>query len=244
MAGVRPRGCDPVLCAAAARGGFYQGEPSENHRRQHRLALPRRAQTRAEGLSMRRPLLLALALLVSPALTVAHEAQDGKRLPVIGPAPSFALTSQDGAPVTLAALRGKIVAVSFIYTQCPDICPLLIQKMVQVQGELGADFGAKIAFVSITLDPEHDTPEVLKDYAQFWGTKPEGWTFLTGSPEAVRDVTRRYAVFVAKNANGSVDHTQLTSIIDAESAMRVQYLGARFDPEEFRRDLLSLLHRP
>jgi protein SCO1/2 len=193
---------------------------------------------------MRGPLLIALLVLAWPALGAAHEAQDGKRLPVIGPAPSFALTSQDGAPVTLAALRGKIVAVSFIYTACPDICPLLTQKMAQVQDELGSDFGAKIAFVSITLDPERDTPEVLRDYAQFWGAKLDGWSFLTGSPEAVLAVTQRYGVFVAKNENGSVDHTQLTSIVDAEGTMRVQYLGARFDPEEFRRDLLSLLHQP
>jgi protein SCO1/2 len=193
------------------------------------------------------PLLIALLVLAWPALGAAHEAheaQDSKRLPVIGPAPSFALTSQDGAPVTLAALRGKIVAVSFIYTLCPDICPLLTQKMVQVQDELGPDFGAKIAFVSITLDPERDTPEVLKDYAQAWGAKLDGWRFLTGSPEAVRAVAKRYGSFVAKNKDGSVDHTQLTSIVDAEGAMRVQYLGARFDPEEFRRDLLSLLPQP
>jgi len=193
---------------------------------------------------MRAPLLIAILVLAWPALGAAHEAQDDKRLPVIGPAPSFALISQDGAPVTLAALRGKIVAVSFIYTECPDICPLLTQKMVQVQDELGADFGKKIAFVSITLNPQHDTPEVLKDYAQFWGAKLAGWSFLTGSPEAVRDITHRYGVFVAKNEDGSVDHTQLTSIVDAEGAMRVQYLGARFDPEEFRGDILNLLHQP
>jgi protein SCO1/2 len=192
---------------------------------------------------MRVPVLLALALLASPKLGLA-QAPDGKPLPVIGPAPSFDLISQDGAPVTLAALRGKIVAVSFIYTECPDICPLLTQKMVQVQDELGADFGKKIAFVSITLDPQHDTPEVLKDYAQFWGAKLAGWSFLTGSPEAVRDITHRYGVFVAKNEDGSVEHTQLTSIVDAEGAMRVQYLGARFDPEEFRGDILNLLHQP
>jgi protein SCO1 len=193
---------------------------------------------------MRAPVLLALVMLASLPSGLANAAQDGNPLPVIGPAPGFALTSQDGAPVTLAALRGKIVAVSFIYTACPDICPLLTQKMVQVQDELGPDFGTKIAFVSITLDPERDTPEVLKDYAQFWGAKVDGWSFLTGSPEAVRDVTRRYGVFFSKKEDGSVDHTQLTSIVDAEGAMRVQYLGARFDPEEFRRDLVSLLHQP
>jgi protein SCO1 len=185
------------------------------------------------------PALTILAILILPAYVARAEG----RLPVIGPAPQFTLTSQDGKPVALADLRGKVVAVTFIYTQCPDICPLLTQKMVQVQDELGADFGAKIAFVSISLDPEHDTPEVLKDYAQFWGAKPEGWSFLTGSLDAVRDVTRRYGVFFSKRDDGSVEHSQLTTLVDADGQMRVQYLGARFDPEEFRRDLMSLVDK-
>jgi len=185
-------------------------------------------------------LLVALALLAFPALPIAREANGSRELPVIGAAPQFTLTSQDGKPFALADLRGKAVVVAFIYTECPDICPMLTQKMVEIQDELGPDFGAKVAFVSISLDPEHDTPEVLKDYAQFWGAKPEGWTFLTGSPEAVRDVTRHYGVFFAKKEDGSVDHTQLTTIVDFAGQMRVQYLGARFDPEEFRQDLMSL----
>jgi protein SCO1 len=186
---------------------------------------------------------IALGLLSFPVSALARDAGGSSSLPVIGPAPNFSLTSQDGKPVALADLRGKVVAVTFIYTECPDICPMLTQKMVQVQDELGADFGKKIAFVSISLDPEHDTPEVLKDYAQFWGAKPEGWSFLTGSLDAVRDVTRRYGVFFSKKEDGSVEHSQLTTLVDADGRMRVQYLGARFDPEEFRRDLMSLVDR-
>jgi len=187
--------------------------------------------------------LLALALFAFPRAISARETGGYKPLPVIGPAPNFTLTSQDGASVSLASLRGKVVAVTFIYTGCPDICPLLTQKMVDVQNELGADFGAKIAFVSISLDPEHDTPEVLKDYAQFWGAKLDGWSFLTGSLEAVRDVTRHYGVFFSKKEDGSVEHSQLTTLVDADGQMRVQYLGARFDPEEFRHDLMSLVDK-
>src|SRR6516225_3626675 len=157
------------------------------------------------------------------------------------PAPPFTLTSQDGKQVALADLRGKVLAVTFIYTGCPDICPLVTQKMVDVQNALGARFGAKIAFVSITLDPEHDTPPVLKDYAQSWGAKPNGWMFLTGSPAAIRDATRRYGVYFAKKEDGSVDHTQLTTLVDADGRMRVQYIGWRFNPDEFRHDLLSLV---
>jgi protein SCO1/2 len=195
------------------------------------------------GRGRRATFLLVLVLLAVPALGHAHEAGGDKPLPVIGPAPQFTLTSQDGMPLALADLRGKVVALTFIYTACPDICPMLTQKMVDAQNELGADFGKKVAFVSISLDPQRDTPEVLKDYAQFWGARLDGWSFLTGSPEAVRDVTRRYGVFFSKKEDGSVDHTQLTTVIDAEGEMRVQYLGARFDPEEFRHDLLSLVDK-
>ena len=180
---------------------------------------------------------LMLGLLAGPALA----ANDTGPLPEIGPAPAFALMSQDGNPVTLIGLRGKVVAVSFFYTACPDICPLLTQKLVEVQDALGEDFGKKIAFVSITVDPEHDTPEALKDYAAAWEAKTAGWSFLSGPPEAVRDVVRRYGGYVAKTAEGAIDHTLLTSIIDPRGVLRVQYLGMRFDPAEFRRDLLSLV---
>ena len=209
---------------------------------------PPRAQARAAQLlpplaSVRIAAGFGRALAVLAMLMLPYAARGNGQLPVIGPAPPFTLTSQDNKPVSLADFHGKVVAVTFIYTGCPDICPLLTQKMVDVQDELGAVFGAKIVFVSISLDPERDTPEVLKDYAQFWGAKPEGWSFLTGSLEAVRDVTRRYGVFFAKKEDGSVEHSQLTTLIDADGQIRVQYLGARFDPEEFRRDLMSLVDK-
>jgi protein SCO1/2 len=186
---------------------------------------------------------LAVALLTSPALVQAHEAkhaQHEQRLPTIGAAPDFALTSQDGAEVTLRDFRGKVVAVSFIYTSCPDVCPMLSDKLARVQDALGPDFGSRVAFLSITVDPEHDTPAVLKEYAEALDADLAGWSFLTGEPAAVREVARRYGVAVAPAADGQVDHTLLTTLIDRQGDMRVQYLGYRFDPEEFRRDLQSL----
>jgi protein SCO1/2 len=78
-------------------------------------------------------------------------------------------------------------------------------------------------------------------YAQAFGANPAGWSFLTGNPEDIRDVTRRYGIYAAKADNGDLDHTFLTSIVDRNGILRVQYLGVRFDPEEFRRDLLSLV---
>jgi protein SCO1/2 len=192
------------------------------------------------------PLVLICALLASPALVQAHEAghQEEERLPALGAAPDFALISQDGAQVRLESLRGKVVAVTFIYTSCPDVCPMLTDKMARVQDELGADFGTKVAFVSITVDPQRDTPEALKEYAAAFDANPAGWSFLTGDPAAIVEVAHRYGVAVAKAADGGVDHTLLTTLIDRQGIMRVQYLGYRFDEEEFRHDLLDLVHEP
>ena len=191
---------------------------------------------------MRAALLLLLAMLACPALVQAKDAPQQQPLPIIGPAPGFALTSQLGAPVALKDFGGKVVAVAFIFTTCGSTCPLLTAKMVQVQHQLGTDFGAKVAFVSITLDPEHDTPEMLKLYAEAYEADPAGWSFLTGDPAAVRDVVRRYGVYAAKTDDGGIDHTNLVSIVDRLGMLRVQYLGVRFDPDELRRDLLSLVN--
>ena len=186
---------------------------------------------------MRVALVLALAMLASigPAqlLDAPRRESDQQRLPEIAPAPAFALISQD--------LRGKVAAVTFIYTLCGDTCPVLTPMMALVADRFGRDFGRKVAFVSITIDPERDTPDMLKLYAQAYGADVPGWSFLTGDPAAIKDLTRRYAVFASKNPDGGVEHSSLTSLIDSRGVRRVQYLGVRFDPEEFRRDILSLI---
>jgi len=170
----------------------------------------------------------------------AHPAKADARLSRIGPAPDFALTMQDGARVGLADLRGKVVVVTFIYATCADTCPLLTAKLVGIQRRLGGD-GARVRFVAITVDPVKDTPEALRRYAGGHGAKAPGWLFLTGTEEEIGEVARRYGIYVKKRPAGDVDHTFLTSLIDGEGVLRVQYLGVRFDPGEFLGDLRSLL---
>ena len=134
-----------------------------------------------------------------------------------------------------------MVAVTFIYATCADTCPLLTAKLAGLQQRLGSDFGRRVHFVSITVDPERDTPDALRHYARAHGANPAGWAFLTGSPAEIQDVARRYGVVARKTARGDVDHTFLTSIIDPRGVLRVQYMGVRFDPEELLRDLQSVL---
>ena len=173
------------------------------------------------------------------ALSYAAGERDG--LPRIGPAPELSLTTQDGQRLSLTELRGKVVAVTFIYASCADTCPLLTAKMAGLQAALGADFGPKVFFLSITVDPERDTPAVLQRYAQAHGANLAGWAFLTGTPTEIQQVARRYGIYYRKTPRGDVDHTFLTSLVDQSGILRVQYLGVRFDPDELLRDLQTLV---
>jgi len=176
-----------------------------------------------------------------PAAIIVRAEANEEALPRIGPAPAFTLTTQDGARLSLHDLRGKVVALTFIYASCADTCPILTAKMARLQTRLGADFGPRVFFASITVDSERDTPGALKHYADGHGADLRGWAFLTGAPAEIREVAKRYGVYYKKSARGDVDHTFLTSLVDSRGMLRVQYLGVRFDPEEMLRDLQSLV---
>jgi len=183
---------------------------------------------------------LLTIVLARTADAPCHEAGKDERLPRIGAAPEFILTDQDGRRVALKELRGKVLAVTFIFASCADTCPLLTAKLAGVQDRLGEAFGPDVRFVSITVDPERDTPQVLKRYAQAHRANSAGWSFLTGTPAEIRQVAGRYGVIYKKTSRGDVDHTFLTSLVDRGGTLRVQYMGVRFDPDELLRDLKSL----
>ena len=191
---------------------------------------------------IRRRLIAALALSAASAWT--HVSKAGERLPLIGQAPPFSLTAATGEGVTLDALRGKVLALTFIYTTCSSSCPALTAKMADIQRRLGADFGPNVGFVSVTVDPLNDTPARLRDYAVAHGANVPGWRFVTGTPERIDDVVKRYGAFAVWRGPGDVDHLFLTSLIDRQGMLRVQYLGVRFDSTEMLRDLRALMSEP
>lgn len=200
--------------------------------------------TGPQSLSLRRLLRTGACAVVGlglPSLAPAHADKAQERLATIGPAPAFVLIDQSGQRVSLADLRGKVLALTFIYTTCRDTCPVLTAKMVAMQHRLGPDFGAKVRFVSITVEPEIDTPPVLAAYARAYGADLAGWSFLTGSAADVQEVVRRYGAFARRARPGEVDHLFLTSLIDTRGMLRVQYLGTRFSAEEMLSDLRSLV---
>ena len=184
-------------------------------------------------------ILTGVAIIFSFAVTLS--AADGESLPKIKPAPEFTLTNQDGKRLALKDLRGKVLAITFIFASCVDTCPLLTAKMAGIQNKLGNGFGPKVNFVSITVDPERDTPAILKRYADRHQANAAGWAFLTGTPAEIREVAKRYGIYYKKTPRGDVDHTFLTSLVDQSGTLRVQYMGVKFDPDEMLRDIRSLL---
>ena len=135
--------------------------------------------------------------------------------------PDFTLLDQTGMPVTLSGLRGRVIAVDFIYTRCPlpDVCPRLSANFRRLQRR----FGERVTLLSITLDPRFDTPEVLARYGKLWNADSSGWKFLTGSPAAVEAVAKQFGLFYFAE-EGSMTHTTLTAVIS-----RTGYLAGRVD---------------
>jgi protein SCO1/2 len=189
----------------------------------------------------RRQRLALVAAVAVLAFPLGQAAAKPGALPTMGPAPGFTLTAQDERRLSLSDLRGKVVVLTFIYTTCTDTCPLLTAKLASLQSGLGPDFGRRVFFVSVTVDPERDTPARLKSYGAAHGAKFEGWAFVTGAESEIREVARRYGVYYKKTPRGDVDHTFLTSVIDPRGVLRVQYMGTRFDPAELLGDVRALL---
>jgi len=122
--------------------------------------------------------------------------------------PNVELITQDGKKVRFYddLIKGKVVAIELIYTTCKYNCPLETARLVQLQKLLGDRMGKDIFFYSISIDPEHDTPEVLKEYAAKYHVGP-GWTFLTGKEADIKLISRRLGLDSLPNANDPDGHT-------------------------------------
>ncbi len=157
------------------------------------------------------------------------------------PAPAFELVDQDGQPLSLAEFRGKAVLLDFVFTRCPGPCPILTGTHVELQRSLAEDVAARTWLLSITVDPEHDAPDVLRAYAAKHGVDFRNWSFLTGPVEVVDAVVRSYAVGTVRGADGAIDHTVLTILIGPDGRILRYYTGSDHDAEELARDLRRAL---
>lgn len=142
-------------------------------------------------------------------------------LVVIRKAPKFELTDQNNTKVTNNNYKGKVYVLEFFFATCPSICPIMNKNMLTIEKEFGkfSDFG----IVSITINPEHDTADVLKKHAAELGVTSPNWHFLTGDKEYIYTIANKgFNIFAGENSNvnGGFEHSGLFALIDKNGNIR------------------------
>jgi protein SCO1/2 len=151
------------------------------------------------------------------------------------PAPDFTLRNADGRVVRLADFKDKVLVLHFVYTHCPDVCPLHARRITDIQALVNqANMKDQVRFITITTDPTRDTPDVMREYGKVHGLDPSNWLFLTTTSEQPEDATRRLAEAFghkfAKEEGGYQMHGIVTHVIDRDGRWRGNFHGLEFDP--------------
>ncbi len=155
--------------------------------------------------------------------------------PVNKPAPEFTLQDAEGKVYRLADSRGKVVVLHFIYGGCPDVCPLHADRIAEIQAMVNrTPMKDRVQFISVSTDPEHDTPEILRPYGPAHGLEDANWVFLTTMPDQPTDLTRKlveaYGHKFMRAENGQLTHGVVTHVIDKEGRWRANFYGLNFAP--------------
>jgi protein SCO1/2 len=172
----------------------------------------------------RRGLTLALAGVI--AVAAGSGCRRAEPLPVLGTVPPFTLTERSGRTVGADDLRGSVWVADFVFTRCPDVCPLLSTRMSELQEPL-ATGDDPVRLVSVSVDPVHDTSEVLATYAGHYRAGPN-WLFLTGARDAVAALLRDgFKVAFADDgpATAPITHSDRFVLVDRELRIRGYYHG-------------------
>lgn len=161
------------------------------------------------------------------------------KLPDYGKVPPFAMTDSLGHAFEGSVLLGKVWVADVIYTNCPAECPRMTAQMHKLDRELSGDDDLRL--VSISVDPQRDTPVVLNDFAHRFGGPARNWIFLTGSPETIHLVA--YQTFHVGDVLGKIDHSTKFVLVDKHGEIRGYY--SAFDPESMAtllKDIGALEH--
>jgi protein SCO1/2 len=147
--------------------------------------------------------------------------------------PDFTLTDQAGRNVRLSQLAGKVLVSSFIYTSCPlpNYCFRLSNNLGRLQKRFADRMGRDLVLLSVSIDPVHDTPEVLAKYAATWKADAKSWHFLTGPEPEVRSVCRRFGVNFWPD-EGALTHSLHTIVIDRQGKLVANFEGNEFTAEQ------------
>ena len=151
--------------------------------------------------------------------------------------PDFKLIDQNGKSFQFNSKRGNLVLATFIFTTCPDVCPLLTAKFAAIQRALDQRKFKDYWLLSITTDPERDSAVTLKEYASRFRADLNRWAFLTGSRAELAKAWQVFGVNVTKTESGQVFHTALTTLIDRRGNRRIDYYGENWLDKEVLKDI-------
>lgn len=148
--------------------------------------------------------------------------------------PDFAFFDQQGELVTARSLRGRKWVVNFIFTCCqtPEMCPAATQRMIRLQGVVEEAGLEDVSLISVSFDPEYDTPGILAEYASSRGAQPGNFHFLTGEPQAVDDLMRQFGI-LTQEADGTIVHNMATLIVDERGRIIHRKDGSTWSVEDF-----------
>jgi protein SCO1/2 len=165
-------------------------------------------------------------------------------VPIGAAVPDFALTDQRGASVRLSDLRGRVVVVTFIYTRCPlpDYCPRMVTNLAAVRDRFRARLGEDVTLLTVTFDPQYDTPARLAAYARLHNADIPGWHFLTGDAAGIKQVCEAFGVEYWPDS-GLITHTLQTAIIDREGRLAAAVEGKDFTGRQIADLVQSVLER-
>ena len=187
-------------------------------------------------------LLLALFIIASTTLVAGCNRtaeRDGAYAPTTANdcLPDITLTDQNGKKVSLSSLKGKPALFDFIYTTCPGPCLMLTSRMRLIANKIGPQLGSKVWFVSITVDPEHDSAAQLLDYSKQQGADQNGWLFLTGTPAQIEQVMKQFNLVRQREDNGTVDHVLEFFLVGPDGKQLYQYAASHADPATIAADI-------
>ncbi len=187
--------------------------------------------------------LIVLALCVVMGYFILQQQNKKDELAVFGQGEEFSYTDMNGENVSLSGTNGKVRLLYFFFANCPDVCPPTTFVMSQVQDELKEEglFGKEVQFLSVTIDPERDTPELLRDYAKRFDADPEGWKFLRGDEKETAALAEKYNILVQKDKDGNFGHMNLIVLLDKKGQIRDWISANDFIDLEagFNSDILS-----
>jgi len=183
---------------------------------------------------------LAVLLVGAVGLTQG-QGSDWKRLDADEPAPAFSLTDQDGKSVALKDFRGKVTIITFMYTECKAICPVLPQILARVDQALTEKERANVRFIGVTIDPARDTPAKMRGFMQTHGLSPSRWTLLTGTLGQLTKVAADYGVVVRPDVQGELVHNAVYVLVDPKGQLRTELHGLFIPTDETVKAVRSLL---